>query len=46
MGRMNRTNASNDVRRGIMDPPTRYEGVQPAGGEMGENAKIKPATEG
>jgi hypothetical protein len=39
---MDRIDTSNDVRRGITDHPTRYEGMQPAGGEMGENAKIKP----
>ena len=43
---MDQIDASNDVRRGIMDPPTRCQGVQPAWGEMGENAKIKPTTEG
>jgi hypothetical protein len=45
-GRIGQIDTNNDGRRGIKDSPTRCQGVQPAGGEMGENAKIKPATEG
>jgi hypothetical protein len=40
---MNHLNTSNNVRRGIMNPPTRWSGV--CRGEKGEKAKMKPATE-
>jgi len=37
--RMNLINTSKDVRRAIIDPPTRGQGVESAGGEKGEKAK-------
>ena len=41
---MNLMNTSKDVRRMIIDPPPRCQGVESAGGEMGKKAKTKPVT--